>query len=544
MRFYSESPKALPYLVERCYFDAEQGRLKLACERLNSYDQQFPDQAAIIYAQGLLRRKYLGQGLAARDLFERSYKLALPAGAADHVGWLSASNVTMLSPNEEEFRRWAAVTVSAPSPPGVDKPDYSDFFRNFESSGAPYWGCLVSYAEVLEKSGDFGSCAATFEVALKAADNSMGEREVHARRRRAQWIRELDKQHQQQRESGGEHFPDDERLALHEALAELERALTCDPYDAELWNLKAAWYVLLGRHDSALSAARRAIEAREPYAKAHINAGSSLLGLGKETEARQEFDVAVAQAQAADDGASDQQARDLLRSLSAEPTSSWTSVKGQLHAFLEASSNNSRAEMERLHSPGFRLEQVVSHSVSFSRKIRGPQGSGSVPLLAELLSDFTPETVWCVLRKARKAAPEFADSWLAASLFLILHCDGPERRDAVRLLALCMVEALELEEIRSLYRRSVLATTAAWGEQCPLDEIARAELGRIQTALPAFIAVQDPIRSDEREQAFNGPVGSLAGPIPGRNPNTEEVVKQRSQRGSLRRLLGWIKGSP
>lgn len=544
MRFYSESPKALPYLVERCYFDAEQGRLKLACERLNSYDQQFPDQAAIIYAQGLLRRKYLGQGIASRDLFERSYKLAFPAGAADHVCWLSASNVTMLSPNEEEFRRWAAVTASAPSPPGVDKPDYSDFFRNFESSGAPYWGCLVSYAEVLEKSGDFGSCAATLEVALKAANNSMGDREVHARRRRAQWIRELDKQHQQQRESGGERFPDDERLALHEALAELDRALTCDPYDAELWNLKSAWYVLLERHESALSAARHAIEIREPYAKAHINAGSGLLGLGKLTEARDEFEVAVAQAQAAGDAASDQQAGDLLRSLSIEPSSSWTSVKGQLHAFLEASENNSRAEMERLHSPGFRLEQVISHLVSFSRRIRGPLGAGSVPMLAELLSDFTPETVWGVLTGARKAAPDFADSWLAANLYLVLHCDGAERRDAYRLLVLCMVEAPELEEIRSRYRSAVLATTAAWGEQCPLDEIVRAELGRIQTALPGFIALQDPIRSGEREQALGRIVASLTGPIPGRNPNTEEVVERRSPRGSMRRLLAWIKGSP
>jgi hypothetical protein len=71
MCYYVESAEAIPYLVERCYFDAEQSRLKLALDRLRGLDDQFPEDGRITYAQGLLRRKYLGQGIQARELFER-----------------------------------------------------------------------------------------------------------------------------------------------------------------------------------------------------------------------------------------------------------------------------------------------------------------------------------------------------------------------------------------------------------------------------------------------------------------------------------------
>ena len=66
------------------------------------------------------------------------------------------------------------------------------------------------------------------------------------------------------------------RAALHDALAELDRALVLDPFDAELWNLSAAWNNLLERFPEALAAAERAAGLRSPYPKAHINAAWAL----------------------------------------------------------------------------------------------------------------------------------------------------------------------------------------------------------------------------------------------------------------------------
>lgn len=47
MRYYVESAASIPYLVERCYFDAEQGRLKVALDRLRGLDEQFPDDGGL-----------------------------------------------------------------------------------------------------------------------------------------------------------------------------------------------------------------------------------------------------------------------------------------------------------------------------------------------------------------------------------------------------------------------------------------------------------------------------------------------------------------
>lgn len=529
MRYYIESAGAIPYLVERCFFDAEQGRLMLALDRLRGLDEQFPDDGRIVYAQGLLLRKYLGQGIQAKALFERSYGLGLRTGRTDHTCWYSAANVTMLAGNEEEFRRWADLTMSAPAPPNTQKPDYGEHFRNFES-GAPYWFCMATYAEIEAKRSDFGAAAAILETIMAAG--GVGENEVSLRRPRAQWIRELDKRHQQQREACREAFPAEERLALHEAVNELDRSITIDPYDAELWNLKAAWMNLLEHYSDALQAATRAIEIRDPYAKAHINAGTALVGLGRQVEGLQQIEEAVRQATASGDHRDLDQAQTLRQAFGNPSTkASLDTLLPVLEEFLKSSENNSKAEMEREHSPGFSIDKVTRRLVTHSRKIRGAFGIGYVPMIAELLSDFTPETVWVVIVKGQQAAPTLYKSWLAAVIYLAAKCDGVERRDATRLFVLLLLAPLNSQSIRGMYREYVLAVSEGSQGEFALDSLVRTELARVHPQLPGLIAEQQSIELRERQRAVDEVLGSLRGPIPGANPNTEEVLAHRP---------GWI----
>ena len=446
----------------------------------------------------------------------------------------------MLAQDVEEFRRWADLTKSAPAPPNTEKPDYREHLRNVES-GAPYWECTATYAQEQARQSDFGAAAAKMEIAL--AVGGIGDQEVALRRVRGQWIRELDKRHQHQREAAREAFPDEERLALHEALNELDKAIAIDPYDAELWNLKAAWLNLLERYSDALPAAIQAIDIRDPYAKAHINAGTALVGLGRQAEGLQQVEEALRQATASGDYRDLDQAQALRRAYTTPSTKpSLHKLMPILEEFLRASDNTSKAEMEREHSPSFGLDKVTRRLILHSRKIRGGFGIGYVPMIAELLSDFTPESVWAVIVSGKGTAPNLYGSWLAAIVYLIAKSDGVERRDAARLFVLLLLSCLDSGNIRGMYREYILATSDGSDGELSPDAPVREELARVHVQLPELIAQQPRIEPREREQAIDEILRSLRGPVPQPNPTTEEVVAQRSS-GLLRRLVRALIGS-
>ena len=76
---------------------------------------------------------------------------------------------------------------------------------------------------------------------LPSAGEHSLDNELALRGARMGSLRELDKAAEASRGTRGEGFPPDERLALHEAMAELEIALSLDPEDYMLWNFKSAW---------------------------------------------------------------------------------------------------------------------------------------------------------------------------------------------------------------------------------------------------------------------------------------------------------------
>jgi hypothetical protein len=266
--------------------------------------------------------------------------------------------------------------------------------------------------------------------------------------------------------------------------------------------------------------------------------------LGRQAEGLQQVEEALRQATASGDDRDVDQAQTLRQGYTNSSTKpSLDALLPALGDFLKASDNSSKAEMEREHSPGFSIDKVTRRLILHSRKIRGAFGIGYVPMIAELLSDFTPETVWVVITSGQQSAPNLYGAWLAAVVYLVAKCDGVERRDAARLFVLLLISSMNSRSIRGMYRESVLATSEGSQGEFPLDSLIRVELARVHPQLPELIAEQQPIEPQERQKAVDEVLDSLRGPLPALNPNTEEVASNRSKGGLLRRLVRSVLGS-
>ena len=110
MRLYRRSKQIdLNDTIALCDFDADHGRVKLAPERLHDLEKEVGADAKISYAEGLLRRDFLGQGQQAFQCFVRAQELN-----PQHA--LAACNAALCAPSEAAFRQWARVASRLSSP--------------------------------------------------------------------------------------------------------------------------------------------------------------------------------------------------------------------------------------------------------------------------------------------------------------------------------------------------------------------------------------------------------------------------------------------
>jgi len=210
--------------IDMSNHNADHARVKLAIDRLKDFEMELGENPRIYYAEGLLWSLSLGQGIKAFQCFAKALEL-------DPSYENAAVNAAMYAPNEEEFRIYGDI-VSRLSP---DRKIYIHKKINALSQGIPYWKVILSEYE--EKKSII---SAKIELALASAKLD-SEQELNYRRNRFEILRSIDLENQRMRESKGEAFPSDERLALQEALLELEKAIVLDPYDATFWNYKAEW---------------------------------------------------------------------------------------------------------------------------------------------------------------------------------------------------------------------------------------------------------------------------------------------------------------
>jgi tetratricopeptide (TPR) repeat protein len=249
MRLYERSIDFdLNRTINRCYFDADHGRIKLALDRLKDLEMELGENPKIHYAEGMLRKDSLKQGVEAFECYVKALELEPNYENA-------AVNAAVYAPNENDFRKYAKIASKlAPKDAAI----FQNQISTLDEGHYPYWQKLISTSARVKGNPELG---AVIDLILSST-TLPSETELDFRRERFQILRNLDSSDQAKRESMGESFPDDERLALHEALEEIDKAIELDPYDATFWNYKAAWYRSLGRYKDALASADKAIELR------------------------------------------------------------------------------------------------------------------------------------------------------------------------------------------------------------------------------------------------------------------------------------------
>ena len=85
-----------------------------------------------------------------------------------------------------------------------------------------------------------------------------------------------------------------------------------------------------------------------------------------------------------------------------------------LETVLRAARRCSDLEMELIHGD-VRIVDIMSRLIGHSLE-RGPTAMGYIPMMAEMLSDFTPETVCNVIINAKQRRPDLLEVWLLATL--------------------------------------------------------------------------------------------------------------------------------
>jgi tetratricopeptide (TPR) repeat protein len=462
--------------IDRGYFDAEHGRVHLGLERLRELAEAYWDDAAIHYANGLIRQNHMGQGIAALEHFERAFGL-------DSRHFFSAGSACNLSRSEQEFKQWAGrFKLIAPR----DSPYHAliDGIMQELQHGTSYSYIRRAASEQASSEGEFGLAAAMMEAAL-ISGLEQGEinrdTEVVARRKRAQCIRELDRRAVLQRESMGEAFPPDERIALQEAMAEVDSALKIDGEDAVLQTLKSAWCVDLGRYQEALHHAKLAIGLRpHSYAKPWFNQANALWQLGLTDDTRRSAQEALRQAQDAGEARDIEQAKEMIQAYSRpRKTLEVDELMPLVRTIQRSARSICQEEIGQWPWPLNSIENLVK--AVLGRRPLDPRGSAAfVPLLERLLRDVTPESAFCALEAARLRDSIAVTQYFEAGLYVAAHASGVLKRDAARLLALYILAGRDGEEIRDRYRRMVLeVAAAAQDDLSTLDSVMREELRRI-----------------------------------------------------------------
>lgn len=491
MKFYHRSQVNKIDSVNRSFFDAEHGRVKLAIDRLQDLSLEFPDDAQIAYAEGLIRKDHLGQGIIAGSLFRKAFEL-------DNNHAFAAFNATKFSPDEQEFRRWANIALRV-SPKDRSIKQFVEGIQGNLDRGISWWEIMAHGGQLHLEHEEIGDGAALLELAFLTSNMSPDE-EVRARRVRAQNLRALDAEEQRHREAGLEYFPPDERLALSEALAEIDRAIGLDEYDAELWNLKAAWLSFLARNEEAISCADRSISLRPyGYAKPYMNKANVLWALGNDCEALACAQETLKQAELSGLVEDIDKARNMVKDFSEERKNpDLEAVKLVAVQMLRSATVNADLELGQYKgSVENMLNGILKRARFFLNTI------DYVPMMAELVDGVTPETLSHIVLKTAEKDFKVHDHCLHAALYLLANSEGISRRDTARFLALSIFGAVDGLAIRKAYREAILETSAAaTGKMSDLNKIMRDELGRMNPFFPKLIADQEPIDDVGRHRAM------------------------------------------
>jgi tetratricopeptide (TPR) repeat protein len=330
-------------------------------------------------------------------------------------------------------------------------------------------------------------------------------------------LRQVDAAAHRHREVIGEQYPPEERLALLEAILEIDRVLALDEWDAESWNFRSAWCLLLRRFEQAITAADRALGLRPTgYAKPHHNRGIALAALKRNDEARGVLQRSLEEARSAGSQQDVELASRTLAGIDAEPPLTPDTFSAVITR-LNTASGITQLELFASFYEG-KDTNVPSLARSIRDRIlvvaRDRWHMGYIPVLDELLGDMGPEATFRLLVEMSQDARPVFDYFCRAAMYIAAQGEGAARRDGARLVLLIVLAPERPDEVKSLYRRMVLASAAVSpGPLAKLGQVMKEEIARVHFMLAEFLADQPEVTPAERE-APQALVGELSGPIP------------------------------
>ncbi|MEI7845035.1 MAG: hypothetical protein WCK35_04435 [Chloroflexota bacterium] len=531
MRLYRRAIKTdMMDTINRCYFDADHGRIKLALDRLKDLEAELGEQPRILYAEGMLRKDLLGQGLLAFNCF--AHALELDPGYAN-----AACNAAVNAPNETEYRKYSAIAARL-SP--ADRPSLEHGLELLDQ-GTPYWQIVLNQIGDDEQTPAYGSA---LDLAL-ASETLPEENELSSRTARFQLLRKQDLVDQKMRELMAEDFPPNERLALLEALKELEKTIELDPYDATFWNFRSGWNNLLRRYHDAILFADKAIELRpDGYHRPHHNKAIAYFRLGKKTEALACAREALVQMEKSGEREDAKIVQDLIDEVNKpDHITSWHEILPLLSQIIQAAHLRAEQELDVIggNSKNTRIT-VIQAKQLFEYRIKNlhPNPKNAlhyVPAMAHILTYFSPEVCFTILQEIQKTDQLTFENCMLANLYLPAFGEPILQRDALRLNIITMfAEAIKTgsqESIRNQYRKLILDVSAvASNEMANLDQSMRKELELIHPDLPRLISDQNPSSQAEKLQAQNTILARLQGIPYVVDSNTPETLPDWNQTGS------------
>jgi len=529
--------------INRCFFDAEHGWITLALERLQELHHEFVNDPQIQYAEGLIRKDFLGQGIKAEECFLGAHKNSKDTSKNNETYLFSTFNSVKYARNLEEFQKQEKIVRD------LDPHDRDlllfDQINEQLTQAIDYSYILAGAAGQYQQHNKYGECAAMAELALQAGDFPLDD-ELGLRKSRLWALRELDKMADNSRTARGEGYIPDERLALQQAIEEIEIAIQLDPDDYMLWNFKSAWLYIMDKPEESITAAENSLTiCHTGYVKPLTNKALALQKLGRKEEASNTAYEALRISQTlGPEGAVDREiAQHILDSIATPLLSDDDILKETSYRILNAATLTSRQELKQ-----FKEYSGDGKGLLIGLKLRvllaGKDWNMEyMKIMAQMLTYFCPETVWVTLGKLQgKKLIEYGHC-LNALHYIAAHEDGAIRRDACRVLIFTYLGSYEIGTyetylIRKCYREAVLGPTAVCSDGffC-LERNMRDEMARINPVLIKIVADQIPLNDDELKKAKNLPMARF---IDGISRDTTPLSLDSSNTGIsfLKRIFG------
>ncbi|MFA5414070.1 MAG: hypothetical protein WC295_01140 [Methanoregula sp.] len=525
--------------INRCFFDAEHGWITLSLDRLQDLHQEFPNDPQVQYAEGLIRKDFLGQGVQAEECFLAAQKNSKNKSKNNENYLFSTFNSTKYARNLDEYRRQEKIARHL-APNDRDLTLFDQINQGL-TQGNDYSEILAYAVGECQQHHKHGDCAAMAELALQAGKFGL-DVELGLRKARMGALRELDKAAEASRNIRGEGFPPIERLTLQEALNEIENAIMLDSEDHMLWNFKSVWLYLMNKPQDSIDAADKALSiCPTGYLKPLTNKALALEKLGRKEEAsilaQEAFHAAQAMGREGDVDRG--LAKNILDNINIPLPSDDDLLKTISTRILTAANLTSKQEMAHWKGPsdGKLLLKALKTRLFLVGRAWNTQ---YIKMMAEMLTYFCPETVWITLAKLQNDnRMEEYGHCLHSVLYIAAHENGVIRRDACRVLIYIFLGTDEPRLICKCYREAILGSTAVGFEGFSnLGRHMRDELSRLNPVLIKIIIDDTPLTNNELNWARNVTMARFIDGV-SRDPKP----KQSRREGIISSLFGRIFGN-